>query len=730
MRKTTIFIFSLFLIVTTHFPAFAHVENHASIHDTVAGIMRRFINEIPLDQLQSLQEEEVLERLTSDERHVLGTEHISFVVNVPVTVTIARYKDQRIYPFWLRENGFKKIEDEFTVAGIRYETFQKHFEAGWIGLGIHSFTDEDEHYLVILSPYTETDRLEVTDLYPGQLKLATLQKGIRAYVDDSAEIETIPPQFKGHTFIQTFEDGGLDARLVGAYFETRHPSTAKPDQIVLTWSDDPKTTQTIQWRTSPEIKEGYVRYIKKTSYNQFSPKSPIQVKAETVPYPTLHITNDPLIHRYTVTLRDLEPGETYLYSVGDGSEQGWTELAEFTTAPDTVVPFSFIYMGDAQNGLYRWGSLVHKAFQSRPDAAFYVMAGDLVNRGNERWDWDAFFYNSSDIYDRRQLVPVIGNHECQGGNPSMYLDLFTLPHNGPQGIEPERAYAFEYSNALFVILDSNLPPESQSEWLDKQLSESQATWKFAVYHHPAYSSKPSRDNKEIRKQWGDLFDKYHVDMALQGHDHAYLRTYPMKDGKRTASPQEGTIYIVSISGIKFYDQALCDYTDFGMTNVSTYQVLDLQIEGDRLVYHAYDTDGVLRDEITIHKNPHERAIAATKVIAPNAILDKFQTTVEDNETYFSIELIEKTKDGENRRGNFVVHYDTGIIKSMNWPMLKHEIPQPVNDYIQSKLPKAKLEHAETIINNKIPAIQITVEKPNQSRQNLIFDMNGTFITTR
>jgi hypothetical protein len=75
----------------------------------------------------------------------------------------------------------------------------------------------------------------------------------------------------------------------------------------------------------------------------------------------------------------------------------------------------------------------------------------------------------------------------------------------------------------------------------------------------------------------------------------------MKDEKPVASPKEGTVYIVSVSGIKMYDQDPRDYTEFGMTNTATYQVLDIQISGDRLVYRAYDTDGNLKDELIIEK---------------------------------------------------------------------------------------------------------------------------------
>jgi hypothetical protein len=101
--------------------------------------------------------------------------------------------------------------------------------------------------------------------------------------------------------------------------------------------------------------------------------------------------------------------------------------------------------------------------------------------------------------------------------------------------------------------------------------------------------------------WGSLFDKYHVDLALQGHDHAYLRTYPMNAGKRVESPAEGTVYIVSNSGSKFYEQGDHDYTEVGMTNVSLYQVLDLTIEDDTLIYKSFDKTGTVKDEFVIKK---------------------------------------------------------------------------------------------------------------------------------
>jgi 3',5'-cyclic AMP phosphodiesterase CpdA len=162
-------------------------------------------------------------------------------------------------------------------------------------------------------------------------------------------------------------------------------------------------------------------------------------------------------------------------------------------------------------------------------------------------------------------------------------------------------YSFEFSNAFFAILDSNLRPRSQTKWLERQLSQTRAKWKFVVYHHPAYSSVPKRDNETLRKTWTPLFDKYRVDMALQGHDHAYLRTYPMRDQRRAEPGRPGTVYVVSVSGTKMYQQDPRDYTEFGMTNVATFQTLDIRIDGDRMLYRAIDGEGKVRDEFSIAK---------------------------------------------------------------------------------------------------------------------------------
>lgn len=596
------FVSPVILLALWCVPAAAHVAAHPSIHDTVAIIHKRMVEELKPVEFRSLSAENAINFLTDEERHILGTEYVTFVVNVPVTMTILSYANQTGEMFWLRDLGFNPTGKKCTFDGDTFDYWTRDFDAGPVGLGINSVLGGGVHYYALLKARNDGDALEITQVYPGKYLVETVQAGGMPIPSlKNVKGGEFPVEFTGMTVVYPLYDRKNEARLVNAFLVTPYPADDYPDHVVLTWSGDPRTTQTIQWRTSPRVKKGQVQYMKKAEYDRFKPARPDTVRADSVLLKTEDIRNDPVNMRHSATLTGLEPATTYVYSVGDGSSNGWTGFAEFTTAPDGNRPFSFIYMGDAQSGLERWGSLVHGAYRERPDAAFYIMAGDLVNRGADRDDWDIFFENAEGVFNNRPVVPTLGNHEYSSKgkyDDLLYHKLFVLPDESPMG---EKTYTLNYSNAIFVVLDSNRPAEEQREWLEEELAATTATWKFVVYHHPAYSSAEGRNNAQINEFWTPLFDKYHVDMALQGHDHAYLRTYPMKDGKRAGSAKEGTIYIVSVSGTKMYGQGKFDYTEVGFTNISTYQVLDIQIDGDRLVYRSYDMEEKVMDEFVIEK---------------------------------------------------------------------------------------------------------------------------------
>lgn len=380
--------------------------------------------------------------------------------------------------------------------------------------------------------------------------------------------------------------------------KTPEVATATPSQVCLTIAADPRTAISVQWRTSAEIADGQVEYVVEGATNEIFTA---QATASELSDPMLK--NDPVNRRFSARLDGLKPGTNYGYRVGSKEKNAWSTWSQFKTAPETAQDFSFGYMGDPQQGFDTWARVVKNCNTNYPDLSFYLIAGDLVDRGKYRDEWDVFFAASGGVFAQHPLVPLLGNHDYSSLDvPKFYLQLFTLPENGPKTLPAEYAYSFTYGNALFVVLDGNQDASAQAPWLEETLKNSNAKWKFAAYHQPAYSSSANRDNPDIRDVWGGLFDKYHVDIAFQGHDHAYLRTFPMKDGKKAASFAEGTVYLISVSGTKFYKQAKHDYTEVGFTDTPTYQVVNISSSPkDRLIYRAFDVDGKVKDEFTIEK---------------------------------------------------------------------------------------------------------------------------------
>ncbi len=118
--------------------------------------------------------------------------------------------------------------------------------------------------------------------------------------------------------------------------------------------------------------------------------------------------------------------------------------------------------------------------------------------------------------------------------------------------------------------------EFAADDLKKASTDQSIDWIFVIFHKPIYSS-PSKQLEEyiIREKYQPLFDQYNVDLVLQGHNHIYDRTLPIKfnslnitnpivdkgnDNSHFTNP-DGTIYTVvgtggkgpvRISGTPFY----------------------------------------------------------------------------------------------------------------------------------------------------------------------------------
>ena len=401
----------------------------------------------------------------------------------------------------------------------------------------------------------------------------------------------------------------------GRVWKTHVVSSSLPDQVSVAFGSNPGRELVWTWRTSAERASSAIRVARLPKNLENKPLTGADTnpglfrleKGESTTVEMPNLLNDPMIRRHRVVVDGLEPDTVYRYSLGDGTPDGWAPWRTVKTGPDTSRGARFLYLGDAQTGLENWGRLLSAAYRRHPDIDFILLAGDLVDRGNERTNWDHFFLRADGVFDRVPLMPCAGNHEYLDMGPRLYRAFFELPRNGPKGIDPGLVYHFECGDACVAVLDSTLAvcdpiqARRQAEWLDATFENSKASWKFVLFHHPVYPSHPWRDTPALREHWVPIFDKHHVDLVLQGHDHAYLRTNPMRGHRRVKAPVEGTIYVIAVSGDKFVDQDRRGYVEVGRTGVSTYQTIDIDGPSNRLTYRALTEDGKIIDELVINK---------------------------------------------------------------------------------------------------------------------------------
>ncbi len=370
--------------------------------------------------------------------------------------------------------------------------------------------------------------------------------------------------------------------------------SAIPDRIVLNWKTDPATSQAATWRTGAAVSQGFGQIAPAAASPEFTEEAQ-QFKAETLP---LQTGND-LVYFHSVNFVGLRPNTLYAYRVG--SEDNWSEWFHFRTASDRPEPFAFVYFGDAQNNILSlWSRTIRSAYSEAPKARFMIHAGDLVNSGASDQEWGEWFRAGGWIHAMVPGIPIPGNHEYSGGQglSRYWRPQFALPEHGVEGLE-ETVYYIDFQGVRIIGLNSNERLEDQTEWLENALKDNPNRWTCVTVHHPVFSSARGRDNEKLRTLWKPLFDRYRVDMVLQGHDHTYARGRNLPLGASAYEQKSGTMYVVSVSGPKMYKLTSTRWMDRAAENTQLFQVI--AVEHDTLHYQAITATGELYDAFDLVK---------------------------------------------------------------------------------------------------------------------------------
>lgn len=362
-----------------------------------------------------------------------------------------------------------------------------------------------------------------------------------------------------------------------------------PDQIMLSWTDNSGTTQTIAWRSGDENSPEWVQYLLAADYNNAFSDALEVVAVKTKPYAGYF--------HCEATLRELLPDSEYIYRAG--REGAWSEPASFTTVTSGN-KFSFLYLGDVQQGYEEWGEMLKGIVTENPDLKFALLGGDLVDDGNSSDEWERFFNAASPVFKQIPLMPAVGNHD----DTPLFSNSFALPDNGPAGFK-EEFYSFDYGNCHIAVLNSNKMGASKPyfnmlrRWLQEDLKNSNQQWKFLVLHYPPFPVVDDGHSYNLEKNWVPLFEQCGVDIVFVGHQHVYMRTKPLRDGQIQADG-EGIVYIMGNSGGKFYSAGdNQDYIAYQKADVSNYQIITINENVFTMI--ARSADGREIDSYTLSK---------------------------------------------------------------------------------------------------------------------------------
>ncbi len=395
--------------------------------------------------------------------------------------------------------------------------------------------------------------------------------------------------------------------------ETYRP-TPVPDRVVLTFAGDPATSQAVTWRTDTSVSSAQAQIT------EAGAGPDLTAGARTIHAASQTLTTDLSTAQYhSVRFEMLRPDTVYAYRVGDGAN--WSEWFQFRTAKSKASPFSFVYFGDAQNDLKsRWSRVIRQSFIQDSGIRFFIHAGDLINTRTRDAEWGEWHGAGGWLNGSVPSIPTPGNHEygrTMLGKPDLSIHWkpqFTLPENGPESLK-ETCYYLDYQGARIVSLNSNEDPGIQARWLEKVLSNNPNRWTLLTFHHPILSTAKGRDNAALRTAWKPVFEKYGVDLVMQGHDHTYARSNVVS-GEGEIDPKSGTVYVVSVSGPKMYELSRQPWMKRVAEQTQLYQVI--RIDGDTLKYEARTAAGVLYDAFELRKRSG----------APNRIINQIPETPE------------------------------------------------------------------------------------------------------
>lgn len=323
---------------------------------------------------------------------------------------------------------------------------------------------------------------------------------------------------------------------------------------------------------------------------------------------------------HTATVTDLKPGTAYEYRVGAGDKR--SSWQSFHTAQGS--DFKALIFPDSQSSDYSvWAATAQPAWQRNQDAQFFINMGDLVDNGQDHYQWNAWFDVVGDMIARIPVVPLLGNHETYNKDwkvrmPEAYLHLFALPKLDLSKYQ-NQFYSFDYGDVHFVVLNTqsqelaDFEPsldEDEVAWFKEDMAKTTKKWKIVLMHKDplqyGFANRPQPREEGISPEgrlWMPLFDQYGVDAVLSAHLHTYRDRGHIRNFQRDES---GPLYLITgVAGNVQYPGLWKQHSldEYVAPQPETDNYMTLEATDDSLTFRSFLPDGQLLEEksISSHK---------------------------------------------------------------------------------------------------------------------------------
>lgn len=315
-------------------------------------------------------------------------------------------------------------------------------------------------------------------------------------------------------------------------------------------------------------------------------------------------------YQYQAELTGLSAATDYFYLIAvDGEELAPEDALQFRTPGHN--PFNFLVLGDSGQGSREQRFVAIRMLMEAPTPELVLHTGDIAYPSGTFSQFDRhYFPYYQDLMKRAPMYPTAGNHDYETQSAAAYLALHAVPAEGVATADRGRYYSFDWANAHFVVLDSNLllaDPVAGTgrmlEWLENDLRKSRRFWRVACFHHPPYASGFNEGDpisELVRAKVVPILERHGVPLVLNGHEHSYQRTYPLQGGT-VVQEGRGTVYITSGGGgarlYPVFPRA------FHAAGESVHHFLRGEVRGMRMTLTAIGIDGREIDSVTVAPAP-------------------------------------------------------------------------------------------------------------------------------